>query len=197
MPTMTAAVFEKTGSFILKEVPIPTVTHPDEVLIAVEAVSICGTDVHITADPPGYIATDGTILGHELCGIVVDKGSQVQHLQLGDRVVVNPNNYCGSCVFCRKNLPNECLHIEPLGIDFDGAFASHCKVNAKVAYKISKDVSPRVAACAEPLACAVNGLKKVNVQPGDSAVIIGAGPIGLIIAMLLQASGARQPLTFF
>lgn len=192
MQEMLAAVFEKTGSFVLKQVPQPVVERADEIVIAVEAVSICGTDVHITADPPGYLATEGTILGHELCGIVREKGADVHHLEVGDRVVVNPNNYCGACVYCRKNLPNECEHIEPLGIDFDGAFAGYCKVNGKVAYRVSKEVSPHLAACAEPLACAVNAMKKVNVLPGDSAVIIGAGPIGLILAMLLKASGASN-----
>lgn len=94
--TMLAGVFERRGSFVLKEVPIPQIQQPDEVILKVEAVSICGTDVHITADPPGYIATDGTILGHEICGTIVEKGSAVHHLDIGDRVVVNPNYYCGN-----------------------------------------------------------------------------------------------------
>ena len=119
-------------------------------------------------------------------------GQDVHHLQIGDRVVVNPNDYCGTCAYCRKNMPNECAHIEALGIDYDGAFAKYCRVSGKVAYRISKDVPVDVAACAEPLACAVNGLKKVRVIPGDTAVIIGGGPIGLMLAMLLKASGAGK-----
>lgn len=192
MGTMKAAVFEKTGSFVLKEVAIPAITADDQVKVEVEAVSICGTDVHITAVPPGYIATPGTILGHEFCGKVVEAGGAVKHLAVGDRVVVNPNNYCGVCVYCRKNLPNLCENIEALGIDYDGAFAKYCVINAKVAYKIAEGVSADAAACVEPLACAVNGLNKINVKPGDSAVVIGAGPIGMIIAMLLQAAGAAK-----
>lgn len=192
MSTMQAAVFEKEGSFILKEVPVPQITQDDQVIVEVEACSICGTDVHITAVPPGYIATPNTILGHEFCGTVVAKGAKVKHLEIGDRVVANPNNYCGTCVYCRKNLPNECQNIEALGIDYDGAFARYCCISGKVAYKISKDVPAEIAACAEPLACAINGLNKVNIKPGDSAVIIGSGPIGLIITMLLKASGASR-----
>lgn len=189
---MKAAVFEGIGKLAIKEVAEPVITRPDQVKIQVEAVSICGTDVHITADPPGYIATPNTILGHEFCGIVVEKGADAGPLELGDRVVVNPNNYCGSCVYCRMNLPNQCEHIEPLGIDFDGAFAKYCVVSGKMAHRIDKSVPVEVAACAEPLACAVNGLKKVNVLPGQSAVVIGGGPIGLMIAMLLKASGAGR-----
>ncbi|MDE7220318.1 MAG: alcohol dehydrogenase catalytic domain-containing protein [Oscillospiraceae bacterium] len=189
MENMKAAVFEGVGKLVIKEVPVPKITRPDQVLIEVEACSICGTDVHITANPPGYIATPNTILGHEFCGIIREKGSQVDQVDIGDRVVVNPNNYCGKCAYCRKNLPNQCEHIEALGIDYDGAFAKYCVVSDKVAYKISKDIDPAIAACAEPLACAVNGLNKVDVKPGDSAVVIGSGPIGLMIAMLLHKSG--------
>ena len=190
--TMLAGVFEGKGRFVLKEVPVPQIQLPDEVILKVEAVSICGTDVHITADPPGYIATDGTILGHELCGTVMEKGSMVHHLEIGDRVVVNPNYYCGNCEYCRKNLPNQCTHIEALGIDYDGAFAKYVRIHSTVAYKISESVSVEVASCAEPLACAVNGLNKVDIKPGESAVIIGSGPIGLMIAQLLKASGISR-----
>lgn len=192
MEMMKAAVFEKEGNFMLKEVPVPEITKDDQVLVQVDAVSICGTDVHITAVPPGYIATPNTILGHELVGTVIKKGDAVAHLEIGDRVVVNPNDYCGVCVYCRKNMPNECLNIIPLGIDYDGAFAKYCLISAKVAYKISKDVSVEAASCAEPLACAINGTRKVRVMPGESVVVIGAGPIGLMIAMLMQASGAGK-----
>lgn len=190
--TMKAAVFEGPGKLVVKDVPIPEIESADQVLVEVEACSICGTDVHITSTPPGYIATPGTILGHEFCGRIVKKGADVKHLEIGDRVVANPNNYCGNCVYCRKNMPNECLHLEALGIDYNGAFAKYCLINGKVAYKIAQSVPAEVAACVEPLACAVNGLGKVNVNPGDSAVIIGAGPIGLIIAQLIKASGASK-----
>jgi len=192
MDSMKAAVFEKEGVLVLKEVEVPKITKDDQVIVEVEACSICGTDVHITAVPPGYIATPNTILGHEFVGKIVSKGSAVNHLEIGDRVVANPNNYCGNCVYCRKNMPNECQNIEALGIDYDGAFAKYCCISGKVAYKISKDVPSEVAACAEPLACAINGLNKVNIKPGDSAVVIGSGPIGLIISMLLKASGASK-----
>ena len=192
MPKMLAAVFEGVGNLKLKEVEIPTIEREDQVLIEVEAVSICGTDVHIVAVPPGYEATPGTILGHELVGHIVKKGNEVKHLQIGDRVVVNPNDYCGVCTYCRKNLPNQCEHIIPLGIDYDGAFAKYCLVSGKVAYKISEQVLSEVAACTEPLACALNGFHKVNILPGESVAIIGCGPIGLMIAMLAKASGAGK-----
>lgn len=189
---MKATVFEELGKLVLKNVEIPRIIFDDQVLIEVEACSICGTDVHITAIPPGYIARKGVILGHEFCGHVVKLGTTVKSLHIGDRVVVNPNNYCGVCSYCRRNMPNQCENLEALGIEYDGAFAKYCVVREKVAYKISEGVPAEVAACVEPLACAVNGLNKVSVKPGDNAVVIGAGPIGLIIAMLLEASGVTR-----
>lgn len=186
---MKAAVFEKEGVLTVKEVAKPAITRPDQVLIEVEACSICGTDVHITGVPAGYIATPNTVLGHEFCGHIVAHGEDVHHLKLGDRVVVNPNNYCGVCDYCRMNLPNQCEHIEALGIDYDGAFAKYCCVSGKVAYRISEELPAELAACVEPLACAVNGLHKVRLNPGTSAVVVGSGPIGLMITMLLKAAG--------
>ena len=177
---------------VLKEVPVPRIERPDQVLLEVDAVSICGTDVHIVEVPPGYIATPGTILGHEFAGTVVDMGEDVAHLAMGDRVVVNPNDYCGVCTYCRMNLPNECENIQPLGIDVDGAFAEYCRVSENVAYPISRDVPVEHAACAEPLACVINGTEKVRLQPGQSAAVIGAGPIGMIMAMMFQAAGASK-----
>lgn len=192
MQSMKAAVFEREGVLTLKEVPIPTIQREDQVLLRVEAVSICGTDVHITALPAGYVATPNTILGHELVGVVEKTGSEVTHLAVGDRVVLNPNDYCGTCVYCQKGLPNQCENIKAIGIDYDGGFASHCVVSGKLLYKISPKVPAALAACAEPLACAVNGFRKVNIQPGESAVIIGGGPIGLMIALLAKASGVGK-----
>lgn len=189
---MKAAVFEREGILTLKEVEKPKIEAQDQILIEVEACSICGTDVHITATPPGYIATPGTTLGHEFCGHIVETGSGVQTLKVGDRVVVNPNNYCGNCTFCRKNLPNLCENIEALGIDFDGGFAKYCRVSEKVAHKISEHVPAELAACAEPLACAINGLNKVHVIPGSTAVVVGSGPIGLMITLLLKSAGVGQ-----
>jgi L-iditol 2-dehydrogenase len=189
---MLAAVFEGEGKLTLKEVPVPQIERADQVLLKVDVVSICGTDVHIVAVPPGYIATPNTILGHEFVGTVVEKGAAVTHLDIGDKVVVNPNDYCGVCTYCRKNLPNECENIVALGIHADGAFAEYCRVSGKVAYPISEDVPVEQAACAEPLACAINGTNKVRVQPGETTAVIGAGPIGLIMAMLFKASGAGK-----
>ena len=94
---MRAAVFEREGVLKIKEIPKPEIIRADDVIIKVELCSICGTDVHIMSVPPGYEATPGTVLGHEICGEIVEIGSAVTTVKPGDRVVLNPNDYCGTC----------------------------------------------------------------------------------------------------
>ena len=187
---MKAAVFESVGRLVVKEVDTPTIKEGDDLICEVELCSVCGTDVHIMEVPPGYVATPGTILGHELVGRIVEAGPNVRALRVGDRVVVNPNNYCGVCRYCRLNLPNECENIIPMGIGADGGFAEYVRMSERVAHRISNSVKPEIAAFAEPLACAVNGINKIKASPGDSVLIIGGGPIALMFVKLLKASGA-------
>jgi len=192
--TMLAAVFEGAGRLELKEVQVPGIVRGDDVLLKVDAVSICGTDIHIVATPPGYHATPNTILGHEFTGTVVAVGYEVSDLELGDRVVVNPNLPCGVCRQCQAHRFNLCENMTALGIDGDGAFAEYCRVSRRVIHRVAGDVPPGIAACAEPLACAVSAVWKASPRPGESVLVIGAGPIGLMIAMLCRASGASLTL---
>jgi 2-desacetyl-2-hydroxyethyl bacteriochlorophyllide A dehydrogenase len=187
---MRAAVFESVGRLVVKEVDTPRIKSRDDVICEVETCSVCGTDVHIMEVPPGYIATPGTILGHELVGRIVELGADVKSLKVGQRIVVNPNNYCGVCRYCRLNLPNECENIIPMGIGADGGFAEYVRMSERVAHPIADALKPEIAAFAEPLACAVNGMNKIRANPGDSVVIIGGGPIALMFTMLMKASGA-------
>ncbi len=189
---MIAAVFEGVGQLTLKEVDRPKITRPDQVLLEVEAVGICGTDVHITSNPPGYIATPNTILGHEYVGIVIEKGADVIHLAVGDRVVVNPNDYCGTCFYCQRHFPNLCENIGAIGIDVDGAYAKYNVVSGKLAFKIDPSVPVEHGAFAEMLADVVNGTNKAAVQPGDNVAVIGAGPIGQLYAQMFKAAGAGK-----
>lgn len=187
---MRAAVFEGEGVLNLKEVERPAVQKGDDIIGKVELCSICGTDVHMTNVPAGYPATPGTILGHELVATVVEKGDGVQGFEIGDRFVVNPNEYCGICAYCRKNLPNECQNIQAMGIDVDGGFAEFVRVSEKMAFKIPETMSNEIAAFAEPLACVINASRKIRVNPSESVVVIGAGPIGMIWIQLMKAAGA-------
>ncbi|MCX7038255.1 MAG: alcohol dehydrogenase catalytic domain-containing protein [Spirochaetes bacterium] len=188
---MRAAVFEGNGVLNIKEVDTPRIQKPDDVIVEIEMCSICGTDVHIMSVPPGYIAKPGTILGHELVGKVAATGDGVKNLKVGDRVVTNPNDYCGVCAYCQRNLPNLCENIIPMGIGADGGFAEYVRVSEKVAHKIADDLPSEIAAFAEPLACVVHASGRIPVNPSDSILVFGAGPIGLLFVQIMKARGAR------
>lgn len=201
---MKAAVFEGVGLVSVKDVPRPTVKKPYDVLLKITACGICGTDVHILQDPPAHPAVDNTILGHEFAGTVVEVGSDVADLAPGDNVVVNPHPSCGSCRPCRMGRPEHCsnLYLGPdeqfpglmgcLGITMNGGFAEYCVVPEHALYRIDPSVKPEVAALAEPLALIVHSLRRINVGVGDSAVVLGAGPIGLLFVIGLKANGATN-----
>ena len=121
---MRAAVFVDEGICEIQDRPLPKITQPDEVRLAVEVCGLCGTDLHILATPPGHPATPGTILGHEFLGHIVEVGSQVSAFDVGQRVVVDPNLKCGVCRFCRRGLGNHCENWTTLGIFCDGGFAN-------------------------------------------------------------------------
>jgi 2-desacetyl-2-hydroxyethyl bacteriochlorophyllide A dehydrogenase len=189
---MKAAVFESEGNLVLKEVPIPSIEKNDDVLIRIESASICGTDIHILEVPPGFPAPKGIILGHELAGKVEALGPGVKDLKVGDRVVINPNDYDCTCRFCKANLPNQCENLYALGVNVSGGFSKYCKVTSKVCHKINISVHPDEAAFAEPLACVISGVNKIRPKAGESALILGAGPIGLLSLKLLKISGASR-----
>ncbi|GFP19203.1 hypothetical protein HKBW3S03_00708 [Candidatus Hakubella thermalkaliphila] len=192
--TMLAAVFEGDGRLELQERPIPSIKGDDEVLLAVEAASICGTDVHILEVPPGHPATPGIILGHEYVGRVVQVGKAVSHLAEGDRVVIDPNLTCGLCRYCRLGLPNMCETMTTLGIFIDGGFAEYNVTPARALFKVSPALEPELAVFAEPLSCVLNGVRKIGLEPGENVLILGAGPIGLYFTLILKASGAGRLL---
>lgn len=190
--TMTAAVFAAPGCLELREVPVPTIKQPDEVLLKVLAASICGTDLHILHVPPGHPGTIGAILGHEYVGEVLEVGPAVTNLKPGDRVVVDPNLTCGNCLYCQISRPNMCSNMTTLGIFLDGGFAQYNVAPARALHKISRQVPPEIAVFAEALSCVVNATRKIALEPGETAVVLGAGPIGLYFTQIFKASGAGQ-----
>jgi threonine dehydrogenase-like Zn-dependent dehydrogenase len=190
--TMRAALLKDIGHFEVEQVAKPQITNPDDVLIKVLVCSICGTDVALS-DLLEYAGKDlhDEILGHELVGEVVEIGSGVTDLTVGQRVVVNPNSYCCKCPSCRAGYRNHCENMELMGITVNGGFAEYVKTKEFLAFPISDKVPLNHAAFAEPLSCAMNGFSRLNITPGDTCVVFGCGPIGLLFAQLARASGAR------
>jgi threonine dehydrogenase-like Zn-dependent dehydrogenase len=198
---MLAAVFEGNGKLVIKERPKPGIKNESDVLIKVTASGICGTDLHILQVPPAHPATEGCILGHEFTGEIVEVGNKALDLQVGDMVVVNPHPPCGLCRYCKMGRPDRCKNmytpkypgnLNTMGIFSDGGMANYVVVPEHSLYKINSEILPRLASLAEPLACVVNATDKVKVQPGDTAVILGAGPIGLLFVLMFKASGVAK-----
>ena len=190
--TMQAVVFRGEGKWAVESVRAPEVHADDDVLLKVDRASICGTDLHILAVPPGHPATAGSILGHEYAATVVEAGNRVKHLKPGDRVVIDPNITCGLCRYCQMGLSNVCENMTTLGIYRDGGLAEFNVAPAKALHKISREVPPERATLAEPLSCVLHAFEKCALVPGESVVILGAGPIGLLFLMLFRAAGAGK-----
>jgi 2-desacetyl-2-hydroxyethyl bacteriochlorophyllide A dehydrogenase len=188
--TMRAAVFADVGKLALAERAVPELRDPNDVALEIECCGICGTDLHILSDPPGHPASVGVILGHEFVGIVRDVGADVTTLRRGERVVVAANVSCGRCGWCRRGLANHCERFTTHGIFTDGGLAPRVVVPARSCFPIARDVPAHIAALAEPLSTVVNGARLADPFPGETAAVVGAGPIGLMFAALLTMAGA-------
>jgi (R,R)-butanediol dehydrogenase/meso-butanediol dehydrogenase/diacetyl reductase len=190
--TMKAAVFEGEGKLSIKDVPCPSIRHDNEVLLQVEACGICGSDLHILEVPPGHPATPGVILGHEYIGRVLQAGSAVTTLRPGDPVAVAPNLNCGLCYYCRHGLPNQCENFRTLGVHLNGGLANHNVAPERACYKLDPALPVEEAVFVEPLSTILAGTERVKLQPGETAVVLGAGPIGLLYILNFKAAGAGK-----
>jgi threonine dehydrogenase-like Zn-dependent dehydrogenase len=188
---MRAAVYEGEGRLVVREVPDP-VPAPDEVLIEVEACGVCGSDVQIINVPPGHPSTPPVIIGHEFVGRIRAVGSAVHDVEIGSRVVVDPDPKCGACASCRAGRPANCVNIVALGVHRDGALAGLVTAPANSVYGIAEDLPAELAALVEPLACVVNGTNRAAIRPGEAVVVFGAGAIGCLFIAVLRASGAAR-----
>ena len=189
---MKAAVFEGNGVLTVKDVPVPKITKANQVLLKIEAASICGTDVHILNVPQSHPGEVGIVLGHEYIGEIIQKGDDVTGYEIGDRVALDPNITCTDCYYCKTGQSNMCKHITCLGIDIDGGFAQYNVLPASCLTKISKDLPIEVAIFAEPMACVVSAMRKIAFHVGETALVLGAGPIGLYFIQMLKASGTKE-----
>lgn len=188
---MLAGVFVGEGTLELQRRPIPHLPGEDWVIIENEGCGVCGTDLHILSVPQGHPATPGTILGHEFVGHVIEIGPAVTQTQVGDRVAVAANLTCGLCRQCKAGRSNHCENWTTIGIFKDGAFAPYTTAPERALHKISKEVPFEEAVWTEPLSCVVNGTDRLAIQPGETAVVIGAGPIGTLHGLMFKAAGAK------
>lgn len=163
----------------------------DEVLVKNYSCGICGTDVHIYHGEEGSAAVEPpVVLGHEYSGVVEAVGSAVVDLKPGDKVTIDPNIYCGKCTPCRMGKKQNCEHLYAIGVNRNGGFAEYSVCPEAQCLKVNDDLDLDVAAMVEPLACAIHGIDRAAIQPGQLVVVIGGGTIGMLMVQLAKLSGA-------
>ena len=196
---MKAAVYHGPGDVRYQEWPTPK-PGPGEALLQVLAGGICGTDLRILAGqhrkyPPGTLR----VPGHEVVGTLVEVGAGAEDLTLGARYFVAPNIGCGHCRECLSGRNNLCRDYDAFGITLDGAFAEYMLVPAAAVrqgnlMQVSETLDPALLTLTEPLACVLHGQEACHIRPGDTVLVIGAGPIGIMHLLLARIQGAAQVL---
>ena len=192
---MKALLLSKYRQLEMAEVPTPT-AGAGEVLIRVGACGICGSDVH------GYDGSSGRrippiVMGHEAAGRIAAVGAGVTGLAEGDRVTFDSTIYCGACGFCKRGEVNLCDHRQVLGVSCGdyrraGAFAEFVAVPARVVYKLPESISFAEAAMLEAVAVAIHGVSLAKITADSTALVVGAGTIGVLTLQALRAAGCKR-----
>lgn len=182
---MKAAVYRKTKGLVVEEIPMPEAGE-EGVLIKVSDTGFCGSDHSLIESG---LLPDGIILGHEVSGVVCDRGQQKDALQEGTRVIVRPT-YCGQCRECRRGKPHLCgIQRRSIGVgDLPGGFAEYLKAFPSMLIPVPARVDSKNAALAEAFASALHGIRCTE-KEGGSALVMGGGPIGLAAVRILKVLG--------
>jgi (R,R)-butanediol dehydrogenase/meso-butanediol dehydrogenase/diacetyl reductase len=187
---MRAAYYRGGGTI---EVGDAVVEEPaaGQVQVAVAFTGICGTDLHIMLGHMDHRVTRPGVIGHEMSGRVVALGPGVDGWSVGDTVTVMPLSWCGSCPVCLAGHEHICQHLDFIGIDSTGSMQNRWNVPAKVLVALPDGLSLRDAALVEPTAVAVHDVGRAELRQGDQVVVVGGGPVGLLIAVVARARGAE------
>jgi L-iditol 2-dehydrogenase len=192
---MKALVLTKYNHLEIQEWPKPEIG-PDEVLLRVAACGICGSDIHGMDGSTGR-RQPPIVMGHEASGTVAQVGGNVTTWKSGDRVTFDSTVYCGTCWFCRRGDINLCDNRRVLGVSCDdyrrhGAFAEYVAVPQHILVRIPDNVTFAQAAMIEPISIAFHAVRRTRIALGDTAVVVGAGMIGLLVIQALRMSGCGQ-----
>ncbi|MDR1249866.1 MAG: NAD(P)-dependent alcohol dehydrogenase [Treponema sp.] len=182
----------KKIGYIERDIPRPK---PDEVLVKLEYVGICGSDIHYyeSGRIGDYIVKPPFVLGHEAGGTVVEAGEGVKHLKIGDRVALEPGKTCGHCEFCREGKYNLCREVIFFATPpVDGVFQGYVAHEAALCFKLPDTVNTLEGALIEPLAVGFHAANQGGAHAGQTAAVFGAGCIGLVSMMALKACGVSR-----
>ena len=189
-----AVFMQGTNNMVVKDVPMPEIKDK-EVLIKIDIVGICGSDVHYYQHGKigSFIVEGDFILGHECAGEVVEAGKDVKNLVIGDRVALEPGKTCGVCEFCKIGKYNLCADVEFFATPpYHGVFTNYVAHPEDMCFKLPDNVSNVEGALVEPLAVGLHASDQGNVKLGDTVVIFGTGCIGLVTLLSCKAKGASN-----
>lgn len=192
--TMTASVLRGVDDLVLEDRPVPEPA-ADEVLIEVASVGVCGSDVHYYRHGRigPYVVESPLVLGHEVSGRIVAVGADVDEGRISERVSIEPQRPCRRCAFCRSGDYNLCPQMEFYATPpIDGAFCEYVVIQSDFAYAIPDSISDHAGALMEPLSVAIAAAQKGGIKVGDTVLIAGGGPIGIITAQVARAFGASD-----
>lgn len=185
---MKYIVCQTPGHFSMKEKSVPKAKE-GEALLKIHQVGICGTDYHAYKGQQAFFSYP-RILGHELAATVISTGTNPQGIKEGDQVIIMPYMSCGECLACRSAKTNCCSNIKVLGVHTDGGMQEQITVPTKFLLK-ANHLSLDQMVIAEPLAIGAHAIRRANLQPGETVLVIGCGPIGIGLIALAQIAGAR------
>jgi L-iditol 2-dehydrogenase len=191
---MAAAVMDQPLSIKVMQVSIPELK-PDEALIQVHCIGICGSDVHYYEHGKigRYEVKQPIILGHELAGVVVEAGSSVQNVSVGDRVAVEPGVTCGRCEYCKAGRYNLCPEVIFMATPpVDGAWAEYVAVRSDFLFKLPDAMSFEEGALLEPLSVGFHAMRRAHIEPDDRVLVTGLGPIGLLAIEAAKLFGVTE-----
>jgi D-arabinitol dehydrogenase (NADP+) len=185
---MRAVVYDAPRTFTVREIPMPA-AGPGQVRVKVLQTGVCGTDLHL--HDGRFMATFPLIPGHEVVGLVDAIGQGVTGLTVGEQVTVNPNASCAHCAYCLAGRPLMCGELTGMGSNRPGAFAEYVAAPAAQVFSV-EGMAVDTAVFVEPTSCVMHGVDVIRPSPGGSALVIGAGPTGLLLAQLVGSAGAAH-----
>ncbi|MEO0965809.1 MAG: zinc-binding dehydrogenase [Planctomycetota bacterium] len=191
---MKAAVLQEDKSFVIEDRDAPP-PGPGEARLDVAWCGVCGTDLHIYHGHMDARVAFPEVIGHEASATVAAVGEGVENVAVGDPVVVRPLDVQGECTATKRGYSHISSKMKFIGIDSPGAFQSHWNVPGVLLHKLPEGMCLKVAAFVEPLAVACHDVKMARLEAGERAVVMGGGPIGMLIAMVAKANGASVLLS--
>lgn len=195
MKTMKSLTYKDIGKIVYEDKPVPQLTHPNDVILKVAAVGICGTDVKILEGK--HVVGEDIALGHEFGGVVTEIGEGVTTLKVGDRVAVDNSLRCGLCEYCRTGNSPQChwLKDKSIGIFQNGGYAEYSLLPENACFKIPDSMDDITATQVETLGTVLNGMNAVQMQCWDTVVVLGFGPIGYLFSALAKNVAAYTMCT--